>query len=151
MCCSVFFVCFSYGSSLLPRRHTYCHIWSLVLELRENNRPRAGTFKQRPVTSQYIFVEKLHLAGDVGLGNVIILRIHHTIGDGMSLVTVARSVLQSAANGGGEVGPGGTGVSEALATGERSGIKAASSFSFGEVMRLKLQAHDSSDKARGRL
>lgn len=66
---------------------------------------------------------------------MVALRVHHSIGDGMSLVAVGRSVLESAT--GGEVGLGGAGVGAALTASVKSAKRALSNFTAGQVSAEK--------------
>eukprot|EP00904_Undaria_pinnatifida_P005832 jgi/Undpi1/2379/HiC_scaffold_13.g05760.m1 len=68
-----------------------------------------------------------------GVGTVIALRVHHTIGDGMSLVAVGRSVLESAT--GGAVGLGGGGIGAALTASVKSAKRALHNFTAGQILR----------------
>lgn len=66
---------------------------------------------------------------------VLALRVHHTLGDGMSMVAVSRSVLEAA--GGGELGAslGGSSAVDAVVKPANRGL---SNFSAGEVGDLSL-------------
>lgn len=67
--------------------------------------------------------------GDIG--SVVALRVHHSIGDGMSLVAVGRSILEAAT--GGEVGLGSSGIGAASSSGIKAAGRGLSNFSIGKA------------------
>ncbi|CAN0197483.1 unnamed protein product [Pylaiella littoralis] len=63
---------------------------------------RQATFDGRSLPMWGLHVIENTAVEEAGFGTVLVFRVHHSLGDGMSMVAVSRSVLEAA--GGGEVG-----------------------------------------------
>ncbi|CAM9188554.1 unnamed protein product [Ectocarpus sp. 12 AP-2014] len=106
--------------------------------LAEMDRVKDAPLRQATFDGRELPLWGLHLIentaeGEAGVGAAVLaLRVHHTLGDGMSMVGVSRSVLETA--GGGELGAGlnGSSAAEAVVKPANRGL---SNFSAGKILK----------------
>ncbi|CAM9173312.1 unnamed protein product [Ectocarpus fasciculatus] len=94
---------------------------------------RQATFDGRDLPMWGLHLIENTAEDEAGIGAAVLaLRVHHTLGDGMSMVAVGRSVLEAA--GGGELGAslGGSSAADAVVKPANRGL---SKFSAGEILR----------------